>query len=74
MQSDIDNPKASKESLRPGGAKWTQATAFLQKCDPIQMRYVGHEWRRLVEAVEQMARRANAVSTFFGGHVGLMGA
>jgi hypothetical protein len=34
---------------------------FLETFDPIQMRYAGHEYKRLVDYVELLARDAGSV-------------
>ncbi|KAF2799902.1 hypothetical protein K505DRAFT_356151 [Melanomma pulvis-pyrius CBS 109.77] len=55
----VDNPKAQKhipEPLRPGGSLWNKIVLFLETCDPVQIRYAGPEWKRVVEAVEVVAR------------------
>jgi len=49
------------ESLKPGGALWGSLVLFLETADPVQLRYVGAEWRRLVEFTEQIARAAGSV-------------
>ncbi|KAI9367091.1 signalosome subunit 3 [Aspergillus egyptiacus] len=44
------------EDLQPGGKLWKHASRFLRSFDPIQIRYVGHEWRQLVELVASAAQ------------------
>jgi hypothetical protein len=34
---------------------------FLERFDPVQVRYVGHEWRRVVEMVAKSARAISKV-------------
>jgi hypothetical protein len=34
---------------------------FLETFDPVQMRYAGQEWRKLVDSVEQIARATGSV-------------
>ncbi|EAA58307.1 hypothetical protein AN5798.2 [Aspergillus nidulans FGSC A4] len=41
--------------LQPGGTLWNQTVKFLRSFDPIQIRYVGHEWRELVDSVANAA-------------------
>lgn len=53
------------ESLKPGGALWGSLVLFFETADAVQLRYVGAEWRRLVEFTEQIARAAGSVG--FGG-------
>ncbi|KAJ4375042.1 hypothetical protein N0V83_002121 [Neocucurbitaria cava] len=42
--------------LKPGGALWNNLVLFLETSDPVQLRYVGHEWRKLVDFTEHIAR------------------
>lgn len=34
---------------------------FLETFDPVQMRYAGYEWRKLVDYVEEIARELGSV-------------
>lgn len=34
---------------------------FLETFDPVQMRYAGAEWKKLVDLVEQIARAVGSV-------------
>lgn len=34
---------------------------FLERFDPVQVRYAGHEWRRVVEMVAKSARAVSKV-------------
>ncbi|GKZ74378.1 hypothetical protein CBS63078_7324 [Aspergillus niger] len=43
------------DEIKPGNDLWTRVAYFLQHFDPIQVRYAGHEWRRLVELLAQAA-------------------
>lgn len=43
------------EDMRPGGRLWSKALLFLKTFDPVQVRYAGQEWRRLVELVAKAA-------------------
>ncbi|KAJ9223049.1 hypothetical protein DTO169C6_4523 [Paecilomyces variotii] len=47
------------QDVRPGGILWLKALQFLRVFDPVQVRYTGQEWRRLLELV---AKAAEAVS------------
>jgi COP9 signalosome complex subunit 3 len=47
--------------LAPGNATWNRLVLFLESFDPVQMRYAGTAYRKLVENVEQMARAAGSV-------------
>ena len=49
------------ESLQPGGALWNQLVLFLETADAVQLRYVGKEWKALVEYTEQIARSCGSV-------------
>lgn len=51
--------------LQPGGALWNKLVLFLETADPVQLRYVGHEWRKLVEYTEQIARATGSVCPVF---------
>lgn len=54
--------KKSPDQLQPGTPLWNALVLFLESFDPIQMRYAGDQWRKLVDYVELIARTANAVS------------
>ncbi|KKA20529.1 COP9 subunit 3 [Rasamsonia emersonii CBS 393.64] len=47
------------KDLYPGNNLWSKALLFLKTFDPIQVRYAGYEWRKVVESV---ARAAEAVA------------
>lgn len=49
------------DTLKPGGSLWNKLVLFLETFDPVQLRYVGQEWRKLVEYTEQIARAAGSV-------------
>jgi len=49
------------EQLRPGNSLWNKLVLFLESFDPVQMRYAGHEWRKLIDYVEQIARATGTV-------------
>lgn len=39
---------------------------FLERFDPVQVRYAGHEWRRVVESVAKSARACSKVRSLGG--------
>lgn len=47
--------------LKPGGTLWNSLVLFLETADPVQLRYVGNEWRALVEYTEQIASAFGSV-------------
>ncbi len=47
--------------MLPTGTLWPKMVDFLERFDPIQVRYVGHEWRRVVEMVAKSARAISKV-------------
>lgn len=54
------------DQVRPGDTLWNRLVLFLESFDPIQMRYAGHEWRTLIDYVEQIARATGTVRTSGG--------
>ncbi|KAF2477928.1 uncharacterized protein BDR25DRAFT_275470 [Lindgomyces ingoldianus] len=50
------SPKSIPDHLRPGGVVWNKIAQFLETFDPVQIRYVGSEWRKLLEYVDRVAR------------------
>ncbi|KAL4889133.1 COP9 signalosome complex subunit 3 [Aspergillus ambiguus] len=54
-QKEADNARLWGD-FRPGGSLWQKAVQFLNCFDPIQIRYIGREWRLLVELVAQAAQ------------------
>ncbi|CAI6334652.1 unnamed protein product [Periconia digitata] len=57
IQHAID--KNNTQTLKPGNALWNKLVQFLESFDPIQMRYAGVEYKKLVEYVELIARGVN---------------
>ena len=47
---------AVSDSFAPGSYLWHKSLDFLDRFDHIQIRYVGNEFRRLVEAIASRAR------------------
>ncbi|EZF30592.1 hypothetical protein H109_03473 [Trichophyton interdigitale MR816] len=43
--------KSDKSSFQPGGAGWEKALIFFEKFDPVQVRYAGREFTKLVEVI-----------------------
>ncbi|MCJ1389811.1 hypothetical protein MMC18_002668 [Xylographa bjoerkii] len=43
----------------PGGQLWQKMLDFVQRFDPVQVRYAGHEWRRLLEKVARVGDLSN---------------
>jgi COP9 signalosome complex subunit 3 len=57
----ITDKKTLPDSVKPGGSLWNKLVLFLETFDPIQMRYAGHEWKKVVDYVEPIARAAGSV-------------
>jgi COP9 signalosome complex subunit 3 len=55
---DRHNQRLPKD-VQPGGDLWKRAIEFLKVFDPIQVRYAGQEWRRLIELVAHAAQAAS---------------
>jgi COP9 signalosome complex subunit 3 len=64
----IVEKRSIPDALNPGGALWNKLVLFLETADPVQLRYVGTEWRRLIEFMEQIARGLGSVSPQHGQH------
>lgn len=61
--------KSVPEALQPGGDLWNQMVLFFETADPIQLRYVGKEWKNLIEYTEEIARGCGSVgSSCHGWH------
>jgi COP9 signalosome complex subunit 3 len=52
--------KQSSDAV-PGGALWNKLVLFLETFDPVQMRYAGQEYRKLVDYAESLARNVGSV-------------
>jgi COP9 signalosome complex subunit 3 len=50
--------------LQPSNLLWTRSADFLRNFDRIQVRYVGREWRELIEIVGHASRAVSKVSWF----------
>jgi COP9 signalosome complex subunit 3 len=53
--------KGAWDVLAPGGPLWTRLAQFLEGADPVQLRYVGGQWRKLVEFTETIANQCQSV-------------
>ncbi len=49
-------------AFRPGYLLWQKALDFMERFDPIQVRYAGNEFRRLVDVIAVVGRRKSEVS------------
>lgn len=47
---------------KPGAPFWRRMTRFLEVADPVQLRFIGKEWRYVVHYVEEVARKEGKVS------------
>ena len=43
------------KTFPPGGHLWQKMLVFMERFDPVQVRYLGHDWRRLIETVARAA-------------------
>ncbi len=53
--------KKDLDNVVPGRSLWNRLIVFLETFDPVQMRYAGAEWRKLMCYVELIARQLDAV-------------
>lgn len=58
--------KSIPESVKSGSALSAQIDLFLRNFDPVQVRYSGAEWRRLIEHVAQVASATEQVDNSEG--------
>ncbi|OCK79465.1 hypothetical protein K432DRAFT_330100 [Lepidopterella palustris CBS 459.81] len=59
IQSCGEHPKTPKhipDTFRPGGPLWRKLVEFLETFDPVQIRYIGQDWRRLLEYTDRVSR------------------
>lgn len=59
FQSKLDSAGSAlnvPDECRPGGELWLKLINYLNVFDPIQIRYVGSDWRRAVEYVDLITR------------------
>ena len=52
----------AEKALLPGGRLWDPMLRFMERFDPVQIRYGGPELGQLIEALEKSARLASLVS------------
>ncbi|MCJ1321225.1 hypothetical protein MMC15_006569 [Xylographa vitiligo] len=45
--------------FHPGGQLWEKMLEFVERFDPVQIRYAGHEWRRLLEKIARVGDLSN---------------
>jgi len=57
--------KQFPDSFQPGGELWSKSVIFLKVFDPIQVRYAGHEWRKVIELVARAAEMVSRVCFLF---------
>ncbi|KAL1644300.1 hypothetical protein SLS61_008903 [Didymella pomorum] len=55
--------KQSSDAV-PGGALWNKLVLFLETFDPVQMRYAGQEYRKLVDYAESLARNVGSTRSY----------
>ncbi|KAL9122363.1 MAG: hypothetical protein Q9187_001080 [Circinaria calcarea] len=66
LLAHIENAQNSKQSVAanlkafsPSSELWRKMLKFMEHFDPIQVRYVGHEFRRLIDAAARVAYTAS---------------
>ena len=47
--------------FHPGGQLWEKMLEFVERFDPVQIRYAGHELRRLLEKIARVGDLSNKV-------------
>ena len=52
----------AQNGVQPSDPLWFRVQDFLFSFDPFQVRYAGHEFRRLLEAIAEGAEAAKNVS------------
>ncbi|KAF2853966.1 hypothetical protein T440DRAFT_295268 [Plenodomus tracheiphilus IPT5] len=60
--SSLIDKRTVSDTLKPEGSLWSSLVLFFETADPVQLRYVGQEWKRLVDFTEQIARAAGSPS------------
>ncbi|MCJ1397889.1 hypothetical protein MMC11_001085 [Xylographa trunciseda] len=61
-QDEQQSGNALLKIFPPGGHLWQKMLDFVERFDPIQVRYVGHEWRRLLEKIARVGLLSNKPS------------
>ena len=54
------------EAFEPGARLWQKMLDFMERFDPVQVRYAGNELRRLADLTALKACRASQVSVSWG--------
>lgn len=62
-QTANQTPAATLKAFPPMGHLWGKMLDFMEHFDPVQVRYVGYEWRRLIDAVSRVADASSDVSS-----------
>lgn len=57
--------EAIPTKIQPSSLLWTRSADFLRNFDRVQVRYVGREWRELVEIVGLTSQAISKASLFF---------
>ena len=52
---------SSTHGFSPGSQLWERMLVFMESFDPIQVRYAGHEFGRLIDLMADKARRKRQV-------------
>ena len=60
QNSNLSN-NVSFKAFSPSGPIWLKMLDFMDRFDPVQIRYVGYDWRRLVENVARVAENTSKV-------------
>lgn len=71
FQSKVDPASSAPnvpDECRPGGELWLKLINFLNVFDPVQIRYVGSEWRIAVEYVDKIVHLTDTVRYQVYGH------
>lgn len=66
IQAQTEKPRSFRSGptiSHPGSSLWKRTVRLLEKFDPIQIRYAGAEWRKLLEYTVRVARVMNQVSS-----------
>lgn len=52
---ELKSVKTIPDAFHPGRPLWNSLVLFLERFDPVQVRYAGNEWRKIVEFVDSVA-------------------
>lgn len=66
IQAQTEKPRSFRSGptiSRSGSSLWKRTVRLLEKFDPIQIRYAGAEWRKLLEYTGRVARLMDQVSS-----------